>query len=261
MGEPQGEATMGQFFGFENFMNRLNPLNILAELTKIRQWKTAEFIKKEGAILVAVLKDKLEARTVRRHSPPPTKPKNEDRRGREFLFPNEVKALRKAVRKASRTLGHRDDTLIFMMYRHALRVGEVVNLRWDQISLSQRKIYVRRQKKGPPSFHFLEADEIAALELLKKTQLPESVYVFSNQNGEQLSTRTVHWIVARAGNLAGVPFSIHPHMLRHAKGYQLANRGTDTRAIQLYFGHKWITSTTRYTDVDPERFRGFGRGD
>lgn len=252
---------MGQFFIFKHALRRFTSLNALAELTNFRQWKTAKFIKNEEVTLVSRTTGKQLSSTAGRRSTPPRKPKNEDQRGREFLFPNEVKALRKAARKASKTLGHRDDTLIFITYRHALRVGEVVNLRWDQISFSQRTIYVRRQKKGPPALHFLEPDEIAALELLKKTQLPESVYIFSNQNGEQLSTRTVHWIVARAGNLAGVPFSIHPHMLRHAKGYQLANRGTDTRAIQLYFGHKWITSTTLYTDIDPERFRGFGRGD
>ena len=30
----------------------------------------------------------------------------------------------------------------------------------------------------------------------------------------------------------------HPHMLRHACGYALANRGHDTRALQAYVGHK-----------------------
>jgi type 1 fimbriae regulatory protein FimB/type 1 fimbriae regulatory protein FimE len=64
-------------------------------------------------------------------------------------------------------------------------------------------------------------------------------------------------MVARAGQLAGMPFRVHPHMLRHACGYKLANDGQDTRAIQAYLGHRNINHTVRYTELSPERFRGF----
>jgi site-specific recombinase XerD len=49
---------------------------------------------------------------------------------------------------------------------------------------------------------------------------------------------------------------IHPHMLRHACGYSLANRGADTRLIQDYLGHKNIRHTVRYTKLAPGRFTG-----
>ena len=49
----------------------------------------------------------------------------------------------------------------------------------------------------------------------------------------------------------------HPHMLRHATGYKLANDGQDTRAIQHYLGHRNIEHTTRYTELAPDRFRNF----
>jgi type 1 fimbriae regulatory protein FimB/type 1 fimbriae regulatory protein FimE len=64
-------------------------------------------------------------------------------------------------------------------------------------------------------------------------------------------------MIARAGRLAGIPFRVHPHMLRHACGYKLANDGPDTRAIQAYLGHRNINHTVRYTELSPERFRGF----
>ena len=66
-------------------------------------------------------------------------------------------------------------------------------------------------------------------------------------------------MVSRAGDLAGIEFRVHPHMLRHGKGYQLASKGIDTRAIQAYFGHKNIQHTVVYTKLDPSRFKGFGR--
>jgi type 1 fimbriae regulatory protein FimE len=55
-------------------------------------------------------------------------------------------------------------------------------------------------------------------------------------------------------------FSIHPHMLRHASGFKLANDGHDTRALQHYLGHKNIQHTVRYTEMAPDRFKDFWRG-
>ena len=62
---------------------------------------------------------------------------------------------------------------------------------------------------------------------------------------------------ARAGELAGIPFRVHPHQLRHGCGYYLATQGHDTRAIQDYLGHKNIHHTVRYTQMSPQRFENF----
>src|SRR5262249_34717562 len=51
----------------------------------------------------------------------------------------------------------------------------------------------------------------------------------------------------------------HPHMLRHACGFKLANDGHDTRALQHYLGHKNIQHTVRYTEMAPDRFKDFWR--
>ena len=64
---------------------------------------------------------------------------------------------------------------------------------------------------------------------------------------------------ALLGEKAGFPFPIHPHMLRHATGYKLANDGHDTRALQVYLGHKNIQNTTVYTELSPSRFKDFWR--
>jgi site-specific recombinase XerD len=58
---------------------------------------------------------------------------------------------------------------------------------------------------------------------------------------------------------AGIEFPVHPHMLRHATGFYLANAGQDTRAIQLYLGHKNIQHTVRYTELAAGRFKDFWR--
>ena len=58
-------------------------------------------------------------------------------------------------------------------------------------------------------------------------------------------------MVERAGEAGGFDMKIHPHMLRHACGFKLANDGVDTRTIQAYLGHKSIQHTVRYTELAP----------
>ena len=62
-------------------------------------------------------------------------------------------------------------------------------------------------------------------------------------------------LVKPAGVAAKLPFTVHPHMLRHACGYKLTNDGHDTRAIQLYKGHKNIQNTVSYTQLSTHRFK------
>jgi site-specific recombinase XerD len=66
-------------------------------------------------------------------------------------------------------------------------------------------------------------------------------------------------MVERLGLIAKLPFKPHPHMLRHACGYALANKGHDTRVLQAYLGHKNIQHTVRYTELSPDRFKDFWR--
>lgn len=188
---------------------------------------------------------------------PPNKPKNADVRSREYLTASEIKSLKSAASKAAYN-GFRDRWLISIIYAHALRVSEACHLKWDQVDLQRAKLHVNRLKNGDPSVHYLEGEELRALRQLRREH-PDSAFVFNSQRQGPLSTRQVHSIIARAGELAGIPFSVHPHMLRHAKGFQLAGRGEDTRAIQGYFGHKVIQHTVIYTKLDPKRYKGFGR--
>lgn len=188
---------------------------------------------------------------------PPVKRPNIEKRSREYLTAPEVKMLVDAAKKVGRH-GSRDALLILMTYRHALRVGEVVDLKWDQLDLDNAKMHVNRLKNGEPSVHFLEGDEIRALRKLRRAY-SESAFVFCSERQGPLSLNSVHKLVVRAGRLAGLELSVHPHMLRHGKGYQLASKGVDTRSIQAYFGHKNIQHTVLYTKLDPARFKGFGK--
>lgn len=154
--------------------------------------------------------------------------------------------------------GQRDATLILLAYRHGLRVSELVALRWDQIDLGQGLLHVTRAKNGTPSAHPVRGPELRALRRLRRGY-SESPYVFMTERRGPLTTDNVRKLLARAGKVAGLDFPVHPHMLRHACGFKLANEGHDTRAIQHYMGHKNLQHTVRYTDLAPGRFKDFWR--
>jgi type 1 fimbriae regulatory protein FimB/type 1 fimbriae regulatory protein FimE len=188
---------------------------------------------------------------------PPRRGTNAERRVREYLTPHEVERLAEAARSLGRH-SHRDASLILFAYRHGLRVSELVALRWDQIDLNAGRLHVSRVKKGSPSVHPLRGPELRALRRLKR-DYPASPYVFVTERDGPMTDSNVRKMIARAGAAAGLPFPAHPHMLRHACGYKLANEGHDTRAIQQYLGHRNITHTTRYTELASDRFASFWR--
>jgi len=74
-----------------------------------------------------------------------------------------------------------------------------------------------------------------------------------------MTDSSVRKIIARAADQAKLGFPVHPHMLRHACGFKLANEGHDTRAIQHYLGHRNIQHTVRYTELAADRFKRFWR--
>lgn len=185
----------------------------------------------------------------------PRRKKNSAVRSREYLTHDEVDRLEAAAGKLGRH-GARDKAMIMLAYRHALRVSELVALRWDQVNLRQGLLHVNRSKNGVPSTHPLRGPEIRALRALQRAY-PDTPYVFVTERGGPLTTSTVRKLVTRAGEHARIEFPVHPHMLRHACGYKLANEGQDTRAIQLYMGHRNIQHTIRYTELSPDRFNNF----
>jgi type 1 fimbriae regulatory protein FimE len=186
---------------------------------------------------------------------PPKKPTNAERRSREYLTAHEVDQVIAAARKAGRH-SCRDVALILLMYRHGLRVAEAVSLRWDAVNLQAGLLHIHQIKNGQPAVHPLRGPELRALRQLRR-QYPDTPYLFVSERGGPLTARAVRHIVLRAGKVAGLTFPIHPHMLRHACGFYLANKGIDTRAIQQYMGHCNIQHTVRYTALTPHRFTQF----
>jgi integrase len=134
-----------------------------------------------------------------------------------------------------------------------------MDLRWEQVDFRTASLHVRRVKQGSPSTHPIVGDELRALRRLQREQDPKAPFVFTSERGAPFSTAGFARMVERAGLEAKPGFKAHPHMLRHACGFALANKGHDTRALQAYLGHRNIQHTVRYTELTPTRFKDFWR--
>lgn len=194
---------------------------------------------------------------------------------RKYLTPGEVERLL----EAAKTTAHpeRDRCLILLMFRHGLRVSEALQMPVWAVDIEGRVLHVARLKGGLSTSHPLRADELRALRawlivrlgMLRddgdrngrrraarrgSVSVPETEVLFISARRRALDRRSV-WVLLRAlGVAAGLPVEVHPHMLRHACGYALADQGADTRLIQDYMGHRNIQHTVRYTATNPARF-------
>jgi site-specific recombinase XerD len=181
-------------------------------------------------------------------------------RGREYLSPDEVQKLLAASKKKELSRNpERDHCLLFLMVRHGLRVSEACQLKVSDVDLLQKTIYIRRLKQGKSTVHpIYNGGELKSLhEWMKIRATIESGCdnLFLSERRRPLSRVTVWLLIQKYARAAGLDaLKLHPHMLRHACGYDLANRGADTRLIQDYLGHRNIQHTVRYTQLAPNRF-------
>lgn len=193
---------------------------------------------------------------------------------RKHLTLLEVDRLLAATKDNPRT-GLRDRCLILLMFRHGLRVTEACAMRMDQVDLESKILQVQRLKGGLSTTQPLRTEEIRLLKgwmaererWLRQWRRKEGGTaaaldrhaLFLSARGTALSRKTFWALLRRYGELAGLALPPHPHMLRHACGFALADQGADTRLIQDYLGHRNIQHTVRYTATNPVRFEKLWR--
>ena len=182
----------------------------------------------------------------------PNRRANDALRTRFHLTEPEVTKLLKAAKQGR--YGQRDHLMVLMAFRHGLRVSELCDLQWSDIDFKAGTLHVRRLKGSKDSTHYLDGNETRPLRQLQRGSV--GPYVFESERGGPMSAAGFRKQLARWGEKAKLSFPVNPHMLRHACGYALANRGMDTRSLQAFLGHASITHTVRYTEMSPTRFKG-----
>ncbi|MEI9745959.1 tyrosine-type DNA invertase [Enterobacter ludwigii] len=180
---------------------------------------------------------------------------------RKYLTQSEVESLLETAKMSGNP--ERDYCLILMSFIHGFRVSEARHLRLSDLDLKQGSLYIHRLKQGFSTSHPLLQQEVRAIRAWMKVrrhmQGAESDWLFLSRRGGPLTRQRIYNLIQALGEKAGLSLCSHPHMLRHACGFALADRGIDTRLIQDYLGHRNIRHTVRYTASNAERFEGVWR--
>src|SRR5271168_2944963 len=179
---------------------------------------------------------------------------------RKHLTSREVERLIEATKGRRNEI--RDRCLLLLMFRHGLRVSEACGMKLDQVDTESRVLHVARLKGGLSTTHPLRGDELRAISSWLKERArmkPTGKTFFVSEQRQPLHRSTVNLALRKYSAAASLPLLAHPHMLRHACGFALADQGADTRLIQDYLGHRNIQHTVRYTATNPARFEKLWR--
>jgi integrase len=173
------------------------------------------------------------------------------RDGQKYLTPDQVAILIKTARQ--NTHGLRDALMISLTYHHALRVSELVGMRWNAIDWKRGDIAVNRLKGNKSNRQPLNGNDLRALRALYRDRASDE-WMFMGERGP-LTRDGFSKLLRAVANRAGIK-NVHPHALRHACGHALAMKGRDMRLVQEYLGHTNVRNTARYMDGVSARFRG-----
>ena len=150
--------------------------------------------------------------------------------------------------------GQRDRAMIELLYSCGLRVSELSNLSFHNISLKDEfvRVYGKGNKErmlplGEIAIEYLDVYENNARPILLKNGQCDS-YFLSNR-GSAMSRQNFFYSIKSYASLAGIEKSISPHSLRHAFATHLVQKGADLRSVQLMLGHSDISSTQLYTHI------------
>ena len=156
--------------------------------------------------------------------------------------------------------GHRDRTMLEVLYASGLRVSELVNLTPTQVSLNQGVVRIIG-KGGKERLVPLGEEACAWLRDYVRGPRAEllggrvSDFLFPTGRSDCMTRQTFWLLIKRYAVQAGVMKPLSPHTLRHAFATHLLNHGADLRVVQMLLGHSDLSTTQIYTHVARERLK------
>lgn len=139
-----------------------------------------------------------------------------------------------------------------------LRRGELINLRWRDVDLQERRIHVRHREdfstKGNAERSIpLRGNALLTLQEMSHTRSPKrDEPVFKDQNGNAIRPDRVSSRFKTFVRKAGLDDRLHFHSLRHTTASWLTMDGVPMRVIQAILGHASIQTTEIYSHLAPE---------
>ncbi|WP_207630346.1 tyrosine-type recombinase/integrase [Paracoccus xiamenensis] len=128
-------------------------------------------------------------------------------RRRDYLGQPDIDRLLAAAKKSRQ--GVRDHLLILIMFRHGLRVSEVIALRRRDVDLAQSRIWITRLKNGLSVEQPVAGDELRAIKRWLARRDDALPWLFVSERKLPLTRQAVNYIVGTAGTRAGLEVFIH----------------------------------------------------
>src|SRR4030042_4211266 len=152
----------------------------------------------------------------------------------------------------------RDKAIFELIYSSALRLGDVVNLKIEDVNLKERIITIK-EGKGKKD-RYLVFSNIAEIYLriyiekerikeLKKAPKQDRSYLFITKNG-RLHNCYVQKKMKKYLNEADIPNkALSPHSIRHTTATHLLEAGCNIRYVAELLGHESLDTTVGHTHV------------
>lgn len=150
----------------------------------------------------------------------------------------------------------RDKAIIELLYATGIRVGELVNIKLNDLNLENRFLIVKGKGNKQRVIPFHSKTGEAITEYMKNERQikvkDDCKHLFINKNGTKLTTRGVELIIEKISRKLFGNSDIHPHSFRHTFATTMLNNGADLRVVQEFLGHASLSTTQLYTYVANE---------
>ena len=133
---------------------------------------------------------------------------------------------------------------IFIFLLHGRRKGEVLNLKWENINISQKLYYLEDWQNKSRKKQAFPLSELQ-IQVLEEIGIQKNGYIFLKENGEPYKDIRHHW--NKITKELGVKIRLHD--LRHLIGFIAVNEGVSLAAISKTLGHSNMQITERYSNV------------
>jgi site-specific recombinase XerD len=144
-----------------------------------------------------------------------------------------------------------ENACLLVLLHSGLRAGECVDLQFQDLDLSGKRLVVRQGKGQRDRLVYLSESAGLAIQIYlsaQGNQRRQNDPVWLQKNGKPISTGWLRKHVAQIGVAVGIE-TLYPHRLRHTCATRLLNAGMDITCIQKLLGHEQLSTTMIYARV------------
>ena len=176
----------------------------------------------------------------------------------KYLNSNDLENLLNAYDN-NNYIGIRNSLILEMLYSTGIRVSEIINIKLDDISITERSIKITGKGSKERIVYFgSKCTQLIRLYLDKtynKININNLEQLFLSKTGKKISDREVRKIVSDAAIISGIEMNVSPHVLRHTFATHMLSDGADLRSVQELLGHENLSTTQIYTHLTNEKIR------